>query len=1451
MAKRPVYRALWHGPSSASEKKFSNPVETTMINFRYSLGFDDVTKARNVESLHEAYAEEFSSSHQALGVPKILEISSYSPSVLGKNLSAFHLTFPMKDGRFYPVENIFQTAKVFKGMDKPFNTPELLNGFPSYTKKTIRQLGKGRPLERFELNGVKYPLNPPTFFYDWVYINALNAHPEYHKDIMKYDAFTDIAFNPDKSVNCQAEALALFVSLSKSNLLDKALHDKEFFKNCVDRIHFVDKNLKRGFTMDAADTNNVGSVNKVWRSLYQVFPENLTNPVTTTPISFDYSLLQSIKTLDISSYSHVSLGRDLSAFNLTVPMKDGRSYPVENVFQTAKVFEGMDGPVNDKDPALLNGFPPSTTMAVDKLGKGKFLQRFELDGEVFPLEPPNFFYDWVYVNALNAHPSYHKELMEYDAFTNTAFTPDEANNCQAEAAALFVFLKKSDLLEWALADKERFKFYVENIHSHKLETTHEKVLGRASNTFTKSMNHNMGKNISHMADADAVNRRPNSMDAADTKNVNSKFANSYTRNYSNNYNNSYKKSYSNSYNGYTKSSVKNQQTSNYAEMQRKAYDIKRFVGHLVAQYGLDETNHLLSAVGTVTDAAKDLGMNPFFPGTCDDKMRKSVPLGKLGHVPVDSLLTKDKKLTPEFAKAVKEHDMDKHGNKFITTSQVRFIQAAALYNQLNDVLADKYLKHFENCQAAYNKGSLLAAKAKRDPSLQPQFDAYREEVKKSLNYDCTNYPIKSSFDFNRYSSKFKNDAILKYVKSGKLSFSRIEEWKQDNPKNFDLRVFPLVSNGKYNQMQVGRIAELQSNGFSDETLVTVEPALKKGAIPISAPFLYSKPYGDDKNKRYTSNRRFVFLKDVDLGKLADSKVRVNGLEYNVDSKYRQMVMDRYYRHPSDKSIADMAVSSPVPLKEMHKESLGQFITDSANAGISISPAPTVSMASVDLTVPHPDPKTIPENQKFKYKCMQPILSAERNIKAAIASDVKSKFKDLTPAEQTKKAHEISDVIIAAAKSSYFRACRDTYDMSDQTLSSQAYMNSVLKGSYGLDSGEALDRLCEGHISDRGFSKDQLSAGEWTEENYFDQPRNFLAGRSFNDMVHEINWISSQKDFGIENGSERLRSAMNDLPFTNALDYVSSLSSAYEQAFKYSRDDHDISYGLGIVKEGQDKRLVSDMDRSMMTFKSEIKEKTLDSALCDVQMKYHYNVQTPLMMKEMESARLPLWALDKHDHDLDNLRRFREKNNLEEPMTKNQAYYFSVVQEKVKPAERTMLPDDKLQEVIESFRSSEMDSYKKEIADTMERYNGSGKAVSASMPETKEQEAKEEKKQQEKAAALPKELPKAYSVITQSEYNAIVRTYNSFSEQVSGLTSKRTEALEEGRKENDLKDLDRELYKARKEARRYKQVIDLYKEHKLHVRKEPQHTPAGVGSGKGSRENVPEKSKGRGNPGRQD
>ena len=51
------------------------------------------------------------------------------------------------------------------------------------------------------------------------------------EEILNYDAFTDIEFNPKKSLNCQAKAAAIFVGLSRAGLIENAVSNKEeFFK---------------------------------------------------------------------------------------------------------------------------------------------------------------------------------------------------------------------------------------------------------------------------------------------------------------------------------------------------------------------------------------------------------------------------------------------------------------------------------------------------------------------------------------------------------------------------------------------------------------------------------------------------------------------------------------------------------------------------------------------------------------------------------------------------------------------------------------------------------------------------------------------------------------------------------------------------------------------------------------------------------------------------------------------------------------------------------------------------------------------------------------------------------------------------------------------------------------------------------------------------------------------
>lgn len=53
-------------------------------------------------------------------------------------------------------------------------------------------------------------------------------NPALAETVLSYDAFTDIEFNPQKSLNCQAAAAARFVSLHRLGLLTESLTFEAF-----------------------------------------------------------------------------------------------------------------------------------------------------------------------------------------------------------------------------------------------------------------------------------------------------------------------------------------------------------------------------------------------------------------------------------------------------------------------------------------------------------------------------------------------------------------------------------------------------------------------------------------------------------------------------------------------------------------------------------------------------------------------------------------------------------------------------------------------------------------------------------------------------------------------------------------------------------------------------------------------------------------------------------------------------------------------------------------------------------------------------------------------------------------------------------------------------------------------------------------------------------------------
>lgn len=187
--------------------------------FEFFNGFNIIQKQKSINSLHDAILQESPNS-------KILEVSRKSESLLGTKLSAFNLRYIMKTGKRYPVENVFQSSKVFS-QGGPFR--DLLTCTPLEAKRDERLQESGN-LIKFNFDNEDWGLEPKTMFYDYIYIKALYEDRELCEELTQFDTFTDIEFNPKKSFNCQARAVAVFVTLYKRDLVSEYLNDKEKFK---------------------------------------------------------------------------------------------------------------------------------------------------------------------------------------------------------------------------------------------------------------------------------------------------------------------------------------------------------------------------------------------------------------------------------------------------------------------------------------------------------------------------------------------------------------------------------------------------------------------------------------------------------------------------------------------------------------------------------------------------------------------------------------------------------------------------------------------------------------------------------------------------------------------------------------------------------------------------------------------------------------------------------------------------------------------------------------------------------------------------------------------------------------------------------------------------------------------------------------------------------------------
>ena len=113
------------------------------------------------------------------------------------------------------------------------------------------------------------------------------------------------------------------------------------------------------------------------------------------------------KILEISSKSNSELGVNLSAFNLMINSKN-KKFSVESAFQGSKVFE-LGGPYSD-----LIGKDSKIAKKDLRLKNSGRIIGFNYFGRVFPTQPLDYFYNWLYINALSLNKDIYCVPYPYD-----------------------------------------------------------------------------------------------------------------------------------------------------------------------------------------------------------------------------------------------------------------------------------------------------------------------------------------------------------------------------------------------------------------------------------------------------------------------------------------------------------------------------------------------------------------------------------------------------------------------------------------------------------------------------------------------------------------------------------------------------------------------------------------------------------------------------------------------------------------------------------------------------------------------------------------------------------------------------------------------------------------------------------------------------------------------------
>jgi hypothetical protein len=222
MSKRPVFEPETEG---------NNLVTKHIIEFTWYPGFAKEQKQKSLESLHVE-------TKKNTNINTILEISTKSKESLGIDASAFNIKIKTKKGLTASVESFYQGSKVFEN-GGPYKDLYECSSLDSKKDERLKSSGE---LIGFEFEGTKWGLN--DHFYDWLYLNALLQNKNISDQILNYDAFTDIEFNPKKSYNCQAYSAALYKSAKLRRYDLSEIKDPKKFKKLFPKDKLINFQLE-------------------------------------------------------------------------------------------------------------------------------------------------------------------------------------------------------------------------------------------------------------------------------------------------------------------------------------------------------------------------------------------------------------------------------------------------------------------------------------------------------------------------------------------------------------------------------------------------------------------------------------------------------------------------------------------------------------------------------------------------------------------------------------------------------------------------------------------------------------------------------------------------------------------------------------------------------------------------------------------------------------------------------------------------------------------------------------------------------------------------------------------------------------------------------------------------------------------------------------------------------